>query len=339
MAGLSLVTAGPAHATHVTCGTIITEDTVLDSDVGPCSDFAIILGENDITLDLNGYTVFGSAGSGDNAGIYGPGTSGNTVKGGTVTGFDSGIYFEEGSGHTITQMNVVDNVGPLNGDGIFGEGIQFFLVTDSLITGNNVQRNGTFSGINMYDSSRNTVSGNNVADNNIAQRDATHLDPNIQQDIGIWVISLGSPTSTTGNIVERNSVTNNGLDGIQVSRFANGNTVRSNAVEDNGFGQVPGIRDGDGVANFGNSNVIEQNVSRDNAANGIRVVRSVNSAGTPVGGQNNTIRSNVTSGNGTGPNSVGTAFDLTDTNFTPPCDNNDWAFNTFVTFNQPCVTV
>jgi parallel beta-helix repeat protein len=146
------------------------------------------------------------------------------------------------------------------------------------------------------------------------------------QDIGIWVVFLTVPTSN--NLVSGNTVTGSGLDGIQISSDADGNTVTRNSVVHNGFGQVLGVRDGDGIVVFGNGNLVQANQSVKNAAKGIRVFN----------GSHNRILSNVAVGNGTGRNSASVAFDLADTTTSPPCDSNVWLHNVFVTFNQPCVT-
>ena len=53
------VGAGPAFANHVTCGDIITSDTTLDSDLVNCPSNGIVIGADDVTLDLNGHTIDG----------------------------------------------------------------------------------------------------------------------------------------------------------------------------------------------------------------------------------------------------------------------------------------
>ncbi len=313
---------------QVSCGGVITTNTTLTADVGPCSTTAgIVIGADNVTLNLNGHKVSGiGAGQGTTQGIVGSGVSGATVENGTVTGFDTGVYFEFGSGETITKMNAHDNIGSLDGNGIFGEGIQLFQVTNSTISNNQVIHNGTFAGIDVFDASGITITGNVVTDNNILESMSTHGGGNgIMQDIGIWVVFLSLPT--TSNVVSTNSVTGSGLDGIQISRFANGNTVTRNSALRNGFGQVQGVRDGAGVIIFGADNLVQANGAIKNAAQGIEVL-----------GKSNRILNNAATGNGTGRNSAAVAFDVADANFTPPCDSNVWSHNAFITANQACVT-
>src|SRR5215210_9323889 len=57
---LLAVTAAPMYASHVGCGSLITTDTTLDSDVGPCVGDGLIVAADDITLDLGGHTVSGT---------------------------------------------------------------------------------------------------------------------------------------------------------------------------------------------------------------------------------------------------------------------------------------
>ena len=50
---------GQASASHVSCGDEITADTTLDSDLVDCPGNGIVIGADDITLDLNGHLVDG----------------------------------------------------------------------------------------------------------------------------------------------------------------------------------------------------------------------------------------------------------------------------------------
>lgn len=352
MAGL-VISAPAAQAGHVACGdffgpSFAGQTVTLDSNVGPCTTRqGVFIQADNFTLDLNGFSIIGSGAiatdSVNENGVYVFGATGVTVKNGTVTKFNNGVYLD-GSGpkktnNTVTRMRLVDNIGP-DATGIFGEGLQIFQGGTHTITENVVTGNGPYSGINAFTSSNNTITRNQVANNNRIDSGDHHGGGTlIMQDIGIWVINLTqNPANATNNTVTQNSVTGNGLDGVQVARFTNGNFVRTNNVVNNGFGQPAGngFRDGSGIAVFGSFNTVEGNQASRNGGNGIAVFRAVNSSGVPVGGQSNTIRSNTAFNNGSAPNSV--AFDLNDTNLTPPCDSNIWASNTFGTKNQACIS-
>ena len=56
-------TTAPASVAQLGCGAIITTDTTLDSDLTSCPSNGIVIGADDITLDLNSHTVGGGVGS------------------------------------------------------------------------------------------------------------------------------------------------------------------------------------------------------------------------------------------------------------------------------------
>ena len=59
VAGLIAFGATQASATHLSCGDEITADTTLDSDLIDCPNNGIVIGADDITLDLNGHRIDG----------------------------------------------------------------------------------------------------------------------------------------------------------------------------------------------------------------------------------------------------------------------------------------
>src|SRR5512137_1412952 len=71
----------------ITCGQTITENTVLTEDLA-CplgTDYAIIIGASNITLDLGGHKVSGYA---PGTGVFSIGQEGITIRNGTVEGFN-----------------------------------------------------------------------------------------------------------------------------------------------------------------------------------------------------------------------------------------------------------
>lgn len=54
--------ASSAAAAPVGCGTVVTRDTTLTADIGPCNSGGLAVGADNVTLDLGGHTVFGKAG-------------------------------------------------------------------------------------------------------------------------------------------------------------------------------------------------------------------------------------------------------------------------------------
>ena len=95
---LFAVTAAPAYASHVGCGSLITTDTTLDSDVGPCAGDGLIVAADDVALDLGGHTV---SGAGTGAGVRVARHTGVEVTGGTIEGFHTGLVLDEADGNHI----------------------------------------------------------------------------------------------------------------------------------------------------------------------------------------------------------------------------------------------
>lgn len=331
-----MVSLPVAEAATVSCGQVITQSTTLDADLGPCTNFGIIIAADNITLDLNGHQVFGTPERGDGAGILLRQVRGVTVKDGTVARFDGGVAIEGGGGNTVTGIRAQNNIGrsgtPSRGgaDTRYGEGIAVEASVNNRILNNTTVENGPFAGIGLYEvpdsdhpfppgpTSGNLVQGN-LVENNVACR----LGPFCDND-GIRI----EPQAGPDNVVTGNTVRGNGLDGISVFGFASRNRVTNNVVEANGFnGAVPG----DGIRVFGFENLIRENRSFANANDGVSVGRrSIAPPGSfPVpNGRDNRILSNTTGDNG--------HFDLYDAN--PNCDNNIWKANTFETAAPPCTT-
>ncbi len=334
-----VVPAGAVAPTVVTCGQVITQNTTLAGDVGPCpspGQWGIDIGANNITLDLNGYRVFGVSVPGDGAGIRVFRRSGVTIKNGAVAAFDGGVVIEGGSGHTVRNITAEDNIG-LTPRSRVGDGIALLSTTGNLIERNVARRNGPFAGIGVYslidaDHPRSTSgisSGNNIRYNEVYE--------NVRQR------NLGSPTNTgtdndgirlepgtVNNSVTDNTVYGNGLDGIALFVGSGYNNISRNTVYGNGFFRTTARR-GTGIQVFAraNGNFIAYNTVTGNADNGInisnlssgnRIVanRSVeNRALTPISGSN---------------------WDLADRNAGGTCNHNQWIGNTYGTADPVCTT-
>src|SRR5829696_9600328 len=101
-AGAMVVGGGKALASHVSCGDTITADTTLDSDLVNCPNHGIVIGADDVTLDLNGHLVDGdgtpAAGCDPQKepcdfGLFNDGHDGVTVMHGSVREFQTGVLF------------------------------------------------------------------------------------------------------------------------------------------------------------------------------------------------------------------------------------------------------
>jgi parallel beta-helix repeat protein len=90
------------------CGDEVVQSTTLSRDLMSCAGNGLVIGADDITLDLNGHTVDGRSGAptGDHFGILLDGHTGVTVTGGSVTGFQVGVLVVEGRDDRLTRLDI-----------------------------------------------------------------------------------------------------------------------------------------------------------------------------------------------------------------------------------------
>jgi len=117
---------------------VITQNTTLDADVGPCSGPGIVVGADAITPNLRGHTVFGTPEPGEGAGILLQGRMTAKVTNGTVRDFDAGVLIDEGGDNTVTAVTARDNIGGAD----LGHGIAVQSSSDNRIARNTVRNNG-----------------------------------------------------------------------------------------------------------------------------------------------------------------------------------------------------
>lgn len=320
------------------CASVVTTNTTLTADIGPCNQGGLIIGADNITLDLGGKTVFGKRRAGDKAGILINGHTGVTITNGTVRNFDSGILISGGGSNTVEGVTARNNNGVLNsGRQELGDGIAIRSSNDNTVSGNVVTGNGPFGGITLLGDLSDPAggsSGNQILNNQVVDNDVPTSETGPNQSDGIRI----EGPNATNNLVQGNTVRGNGLDGIAV--FADqrtglrntGNQIIGNTVEGNGFHEFA-HRKGDGIILFGlptnaavggaDSTLVTGNQVHGNAANGIR-----------VNAEDNTITNNDATGNAVFPGATN-VFDLSDIN--PDCDNNAWSANLFNTANRACI--
>ncbi len=190
-----VLTASPASAAHNSIAPcmVITQDTTLTGNVGPCSGNGIVIAADNVTLNLNGFTVTGRQTPMEQSGVFFDNVSGSTVKNGTVTGFDAGVNIEGGGGNTVTGITATNNrndmMEPVDPFGIIpaghtgplteqmrhdinlvncelADGITTFDSDNNVIEKNIVTNNGPLSGISLVgDSDGNVVSKNVLSEN------------------------------------------------------------------------------------------------------------------------------------------------------------------------------
>jgi parallel beta-helix repeat protein len=254
VAMLLSLSAGPAIASHVQCGDVITQDTTLDSDLIDCPGDGIVIGAEGITLDLGGHTI-DSNGVGDYVGVrngIGPFSAGGpspghpnvTVKDGTIREFKDGIGWYRGDNCAIKHVRSSNN-------GLFrrfGVGISLVTSRDCALEHNTVSHNSDH-GIYMDQSS--ATLRHNVAFMNpwwfVFRRGVG----------GPWGIALFSSSA----VLEHNRAFDNEGGGILADNSScelrHNETYRSNDA---------GIRVG-----FKSSCTVEHNVTHDNVQRGIDI--------------------------------------------------------------------
>ena len=76
---------------EITCGQTITQDTILTADLAcpPDTEYALIIGASNITLDLGEHTISGST---PRTGVFAIRQEGITIRNGAIDGFNVGVF-------------------------------------------------------------------------------------------------------------------------------------------------------------------------------------------------------------------------------------------------------
>jgi parallel beta-helix repeat protein len=246
-----------AEGQAVGCGGVITRDTRLSGDVGPCPGEGIVIAADNITVDLGGHRVIGDPRARmapDKAGIILRQVTGVTVRNGTVERFDAGVVIMGGGRNTVRRVTARDNVnyrmvtgrdsqpediGPDVGPYCeLGDGITALGSNDNVIEQNLLYGNGPFSAVSLvFDSDRNRVANNDVRDNDVMNETpagtgtvcgSTANGP-IPDPPPFCCDAWGRHSQDVGvriegpgaerNVVERNLMQRNGLAGVLITGF------------------------------------------------------------------------------------------------------------------------
>jgi parallel beta-helix repeat protein len=223
--------AGQAHAHNqgddVKCGDTITTDLELTHDLIDCPGNGIVIGADNIELDLNGHTIDGDGALGcadfyacdygvDNT----AGHHGVTIEDGSIREFATAIFVLGATDNRLRALSSSQNV--LGGMLLIG-------TTGSRIERNSISANGLTTdqaGLIVFDSSDIRIARNSVFDNG---------------DIGMFLIGVGSSR------VERNRAWGNPETGIVLE--GSGNELSRNRVFENG----------DNITMTGDDNIVTRN--------------------------------------------------------------------------------
>jgi parallel beta-helix repeat protein len=280
LGGYLALSPGEASASHVGCGDTITAGTTLDSDLVNCPNNGIVIGADDITLDLNGNAIDGDgtefAGCANeevcDAGVANDGHDGVIVRDGSVRGFEIGVrvvgakenrvlnisstrhafaavVVASSSRSVIRGSSLSDNSTP-DGNGIHLGGAHHVRIVRNMI------RDNPGRGIRLRDSNKNLIKKNVFSRNRRA------------------IVMEGA----NRNKVQRNRVREGG--GILVSKTGDRNVIVRN--------RVVGARDSIAI-DKGRDNLIADNVVDRARGAGIRIGRTR----PPRGGDDNVVRENL----------------------------------------------
>lgn len=248
--GVSLAAPATVHASHISCGTTISTDTTLDSDLVGCPGNGIEIAASGVTLDLAGHTISGTQpGLGV---VTGPGASRVTVMNGTVRDFNTAIRLGPGSSYVARNLSLHDSHVGLLLAGVNGALVK--RISASGITGSAIHApasNGVSALRNHLFANSSGMGGigfaNGVIAQNVVEENAVYgffffnatgtvFDRNVIRDNGTFGISLGE--GSTGNRIMHNRITGSGMDGIALFAEAGPNTLernRSDRNADDGF--------------------------------------------------------------------------------------------------------
>ena len=91
------VHAGAAGVPTVSCGEVIYTDVRLESDLVNCPGYGLVVGADDVTVNLNGHMISSSGETIGALGVFAALHTGVTVKNGSIRGFSGGVFIGERS--------------------------------------------------------------------------------------------------------------------------------------------------------------------------------------------------------------------------------------------------
>jgi parallel beta-helix repeat protein len=327
-ASLSLLAAGvvfaaPSSASAATlhCGSIITASTTLLADLADCPGDGLVIGADNVKLDLNGHTLDGVTAPAS-AGIRLAGHRGVTIVRGTAQEFGNGVLLDAADGNVLRKVTVLRSGvrGIQLQNGSDGNRLESDTSSDNSRSGfglldsdRNVVTHATatgnaFSGIAVLTASESRIVGGRFDDNSVgislnagASNEITRNDASRNSQLGIAV------DESSENVVSLNRVTFDG-DGLRFS--GDHNRIVANLVTD-AFGCPDGCN-GAGISGEGGTgNLVEGNYVTRTLVEGMQLNEfqhaDPETGGFPAIG--NVFRANVVTAAGTDGIAVETSTD------------------------------
>ena len=248
--GLMTLGADQASASSVSCGETITADTTLDNDLVDCPNNGIVIGADNVMLDLNGHTVDGDGEVFEpcqkkefcDVGVVSEGHDGVTIKGGRFKEFFVGVSVIAAKRAHLRQLAVTRNI---LGVGVFDSRRAHLR---RLTASHNVD-----SGIILVNAARSALSRSSANANGL-DTDQAGMGLFESHDVTIKRTSL-SRNGDIGLLAEqvndvrfvKNKVTHNPEVGVLME--GDGNEITRNRL----------VRNGNGIAFDGGENAIKRN--------------------------------------------------------------------------------
>ena len=232
------------------CGSVVTHDVRLSRDLRDCTGNGLVVGADDVDIDLNGHLISGTGPFVSLSGIDIDAHSSVRVHNGRIADFSRGVLGYDADHAHVKGMRITRTL-----EGVSFEESSGVRVIDNQVVGNR-------EGMVLRRTDRSTVAGNEVVDN-----DTT------------GITDIESRT----NLHTRNRVTGNTFDGISLESAVNsvvaGNTVQGNGLDGINAVVGSGVRysgnrvtrnGGNGINDSGSGTVWRRNVAIRNGAVGLR---------------------------------------------------------------------
>lgn len=247
LGGLAVSPASAQGPAPLTCGSVITEDTRLTSDLTGCVEYGLVVGAPGITIDLGGHTISGTGVFVTRSGVYNDGHDGVIVKNGSIRNFSLGVDAYQAIGSTYERLTISETL----------DGISLNDSDGSRVAASHLHHNRTGLATIYTDHSSFVV--NVVADNST---DGISDRSSVGNTYSFNLISAsgfdGLDLESDDTVVERNLFVANGIDGM----YATGSGLR--LVGNTAIGS-----DGSGLRNDGSDGYVAANVAVFNRDYGI----------------------------------------------------------------------
>ncbi len=161
------------HATYGgsgSCGSTVTEDSTLTSDVGPCTVGGLIIGANEISLDCQGYSIYGTY-FGSDEGIYNDLYDNVNISNCKIINFTKAVYW------SLSTYGIFENITIENqrDRGSMTHGIQITSnANNNLVNGTTVF--GAATGVNIDGAYNNNITFSNITNSSILDLSITGID-------------------------------------------------------------------------------------------------------------------------------------------------------------------